>query len=290
MEIKNRLFPYPVLCQDNDDYIGSAFEIDSKLNEELSNIVLEFNIRLTDNDELLWLVREGLAEYIIHIECSSTSFRTAISTANSRITYRIPKSKINNELSLLGMIVAKKEISKFKNKKLNEDYEGEVISFKKGSILAYVNMPKIFITKNYEELAGNDPFFTVIKRVNQDQNEKNIVSYDINDTKIKILVDPEVYDEYTKYYTNPSMEAITNTLLVMPAIAYTIEVLRTDGIDVYKSLYWYRKIAKACQLQGVDFENDIINNYEKTSVEIAQQMLQFPINRSFANLSIILEE
>ena len=290
MEIKNRLFPYPVLCQDNDDYIGSVFEVDSKLNEELANIVLEFNIKLTDNDELLWLVREGSAEYIIHIECSSTSFRTAIPTANSRITYNIPKAKINNELSLLGMIVAKKDINKFKNKHLNEDYEGEVINFKKGSILAYVNMPKVFVTKNYEELAGNDPFFTVIKRVNQDQNERNIVSYDINEAKIKILVDPEVYDEYTKYYTNPNMEAITNTLLVMPALAYTIEVLRTDGIEVYKSLYWYRKISKACQLQGVDFENDIIYNYEKTSVEIAQQMLQFPINRSFANLSIILEE
>ena len=27
MEIKNRLFPYPVLCDNNDDYIESKFDV-----------------------------------------------------------------------------------------------------------------------------------------------------------------------------------------------------------------------------------------------------------------------
>ena len=31
MEIKNRLFPYPVLCVDNDDYIGSEFYVENNL-------------------------------------------------------------------------------------------------------------------------------------------------------------------------------------------------------------------------------------------------------------------
>lgn len=27
MEIRNRLFPYPALCLDNDDYVDSSFDV-----------------------------------------------------------------------------------------------------------------------------------------------------------------------------------------------------------------------------------------------------------------------
>ena len=39
MEIKNRLFPYPVLCNENDDYEESSFYGKCNLKEELSDIM-----------------------------------------------------------------------------------------------------------------------------------------------------------------------------------------------------------------------------------------------------------
>ncbi len=41
MEIKNRLFPYPVLCMENDDYIDCEFNIKFNQVEELKEIVLQ---------------------------------------------------------------------------------------------------------------------------------------------------------------------------------------------------------------------------------------------------------
>ena len=35
MEIKNRLFPYPVLCEENDDYVDCSFNIKTEVKEEL---------------------------------------------------------------------------------------------------------------------------------------------------------------------------------------------------------------------------------------------------------------
>lgn len=290
MEIRNRLFPYPVLCIDNDDYVDSTFDVSCEVIEDLTNLVLNFEFDLEDNEELNWLIREGLAEFVIHIECSYTAFRTIIKTSGKKITYHIPKSKVNVEINLVGAIVASKKISAFRSRHLNEDYQDEDIIFEKGAILAYSNMPRIFVTKNYEELAGDNKFFTIIRRVKTEQNEQNPVSYDINGPKIKILVDEEIFDEYARYQNNANMESLTGTLLLMPAIIYMVEILRNEGTDKYKAYYWYQKISNACKLQGKDFEEDLLLSDTKTAVEIAQKFLKLPINRAFEGLARVVEE
>ena len=292
MEIKNRLFPYPVLCNENDDYEESSFHGKCNLKEELSDIILDFELTLENNKELEWLIRDGYAEYAVHIECSYTGFRTIIKKSGNHFSYRIPKSKVNIEIEIVCAIVASKKIVSFESKNLNEDYAGEDISFARGAILAYYNLPKIYVTKNYEELASENSFFTIIKRVRTDDKEINPVTYDINDAKIKIMVDEEIYDEYVKFHTNPNMEALMSSLLVMPAIMYMIETVREEGVDnldKYKPLYWYQKISKACKLQGQDFYHDYLES-EKTCIEIAQQLLQNPINRAFDGLAKVIEE
>lgn len=289
MEIRNRLFPYPVLCVDNDDYIDSEFYVENKLKEELTDISFSFNIFLNNNEELQFLIQRGYAEFIVHIECSSTAYRTILRTSGNSIKFHIPKSKVNNEVVLLGAIVAKEKISGFRSKHLNEDYDEEV-NFEKGAILAYYNLPKVFVTKNYEELAGDNAFFTVIKRVSVEKDEQHPVVYDITDAKIKILVDEEIYNEYIKYHANPNMEPLTNALLVMPALVYMLDTLHDEDIEKYKPLYWYQKINKSCQLQGLNFEEDLIFSEDKTSIEIAQNMLRLPITRAFLGLSRVMEE
>lgn len=292
MEIKNRLFPYPILCNENDDYVDSYFYGKCELKEEISDLVLDFDLFLENNEELEWLIRDGYAEYAVHIECSYTGFRTVIKKAGNHFSYRIPKSKVNVEIEIVCAIVASKQIVSFESNNLNEDYEDEEISFARGAILAYYNLPKIYVTKNYEELTGENAFFTIIKRVKTDEQEINPVIYDINGSKIKILVDEEIYNEYAKYHTNPNMEALMSSLLVMPAIMYMIETVREEGIeniDKYKPLYWYQKISKACKLQGQDFYRDYLAT-NKTCIEIAQQLLQNPINRAFDGLAKVIEE
>ena len=78
MEIKNRLFLYPVLCAENDDYEGCSFEVKSAINEELTDLVINFDVVLDGNEELQWLIRDGNAQVIVHIECSYTAYRTVV--------------------------------------------------------------------------------------------------------------------------------------------------------------------------------------------------------------------
>lgn len=286
MEIRNRLFPYPVLCMENDDYENCSFNIHTEQTEELKDIVLQFEIEL-NNNELLELVREGKAEYLVHIECSNTSFRKVVRNSGDNFTYKIPKVKVNKEIYLVGMIVAKKPIMNFYSYNFNEDYD-EPVDFEKGAILAYRNLPRIIVIKNYEQLAAEDAFFSIVCKDNE-QDIDEPVTFDLNSNKIKIFVDNSIYNEYVKFHTNPVMKPIMISMIVMPALAYVIEVVRCDGIENYVSYYWYQKIKKSCELQGKRFVEDIIDR-DATSIEIAQEMLQLPINKAFRNLAAVVEE
>lgn len=289
MEIKNRLFPYPVLCMENDDYVCGEFNVKYEITEDFRSFSIKFDITLSDNDELQWLIREGKADFVIHIECPTTSFREVLKSSGKKIIYNIPKSKLNGKVEFLSMIVVAQPIYQYSSKSLNDDYIDEKLNFEKGSILAYRNLPAMLVTKQYEELTGDNAFFTIIKRENSGTNERQPVAYDISDAKIKIMVDAEIYDEYIKYHHNLLMSPITNSLLIMPALAYAIDVLRNDSIDKYKELYWYQRLNKACKLQKQSFVDDYIENLEKTNIEIAQEMLQLPINCAFSNLSKIIQ-
>lgn len=72
MEIKNRLFPYPVLCEDTDDYTEGEFVVDTEVvSQDINTLELRFRMNL-DNPGLKGLISQGRAEYVIHIECSNT--------------------------------------------------------------------------------------------------------------------------------------------------------------------------------------------------------------------------
>lgn len=286
MEIKNRLFPYPVLCDDNDDYISSKFDVNVTKEDELNDIRLHFDISL-DNTELLSLIRAGKAEYVMHIECPYTSYRKVVRGFSKPMEFSIPKEKVNKDVYLLAMVVATSEITNYYSESFNEDYD-ENVYFEKGSILAYKNLPRLIIVKNYEELARGDSFFTIVNK-SYGKEEMEPVSYDLSGDKIKILVDNNMYNKYVKFQTNQDMFPLIISLLVMPALAYAIEILRSEGYGNYASTYWYQKLCKSCELKGKDFKNDIVEG-EFTAIEAAQLLLGEPVEMAFNNISVIAED
>ncbi|MBQ8540806.1 MAG: hypothetical protein IJ435_04945 [Clostridia bacterium] len=287
MEIKNRLFPYPVLCEENDDYTKSIFNIKCNRKEELHDIVFEFSVELT-NEAMQWLLRDGIVECIVHIECSATSYRTTVKINGNQKSFRIPKNRVNQVITMVGMLVAKRPIKEFYSEDLNEDYQDEIISFDQASILAYKNLPKVHIYKNYEELKGDNAFFTIVKKMQSEQEESLPIEYDLNAPKIKILVDETTFDEYAKYRINPKLEALTSALLILPALAYMIDELRNADVESYKEYFWFQQIAKAYKLKGKNFIEDVLNA-DVSAIELAQDMLNMPIKRAFLSLGDVIE-
>lgn len=277
MEIRNRLFPYPVLCNETDDYQNNAFETEVKVVERLHDIHITAKFKL-DNLAILDLIRMGMAEYVLHLECSMTYFRKVIKTDINEISYSIPKERVNGEIAVLSMVVAKRRIVSFTSEDLNEDYDGESISFDKASILAYQNLPKIQVFKNYEELAGNESLFAVVKVGLPDDEEVHPLSFDLNDDRIKIMVDAKTYACYIHYQQKGS---VAMSLLVLPAVIYMLDELRGSP-ESFSSKMWFVKMKQYYKSQGLDFIEDIVQG--KNIVEAAQEMLKSPIGKAYREL------
>lgn len=288
MEIKNRLFPYPVLCEDTDDYISGGFEVTAEIiNQDINKLVIKFKMNL-DNAGLKTQISQGNAEYLIHIECSNTAFRTVIHTFSDEEIYNISSSKVNGEVALLGMVVSKKDIPFYRNNNLNPDYNDVDIMIPRASILAYYNMPKITVLKNYEELAKEDSLFSVVRELRLDKNEEKPIHFLLDYERIKIFVNEEIYGAYIQYQNNLTMRPLIMAVMVMPALTFMMEQLR-QGYEEYENCKWFIRFAKYYQQQGEDFVEDVIYG-EKTITEIVQEMLQLPIGKTFLNIQEMLGE
>ncbi|MFA9464353.1 MAG: hypothetical protein ACERKN_08675 [Velocimicrobium sp.] len=89
----------------------------------INNLLLEFNIIL-DNEELRKLILDGKAEYVIHIECTNTAFRTTLHSITEQTYIDIPVGRIFGKLEVIALIVLKDNINHFVNSDWNEDYNG----------------------------------------------------------------------------------------------------------------------------------------------------------------------
>lgn len=278
MEIRNRLFPYPVLCNETDDYHDDVFDAAVKIEERIHEIHVTVKFKLS-NTAILDLIRKGMAEYALHLECSTTYFRKLLKTDISEISFAIPKEKVNGEIAVLALVVAKRRITSFESESLNEDYDGEKISFDKASILAYKNLSKIQVFKNYEELAGNESLFTVVKVGLPDDEEIHPLTFDLNDERIKIMVDAKTYASYIHFQQKMS---VAMSMLVFPAVVYMLDELRGSP-ESFSDKMWYVKMKQFYKTQGIDFIQDIVLG--KNIIEAAQEMLKSPIGKAYCELS-----
>ncbi len=279
MNIKNRLFPYPVLCGETDDYLDSAnFSLESDTVETAHELLLKYDY-IVDCNSLETVLRKGEAEYVLHVECSTTSFRIALKSAVPHIEYRLPKSRVNGEINLVAMLVAKKDIANYESIELNEDYEGERISLKKGSILAFQNLPPIYVSKKTENLANNESFFSVIKRPSVDPNEIKPLTFNLYNDKIQVHVDEKTYEAFVRYQHSTS---IAMAMLLLPALVYMVTEV-SDDPDSYRNYQWFIRMSKFYRSYGKDFVEDVLRK-EDNPVNIAQEMLQNPVSKAYREL------
>lgn len=284
MNITKRLYTYPVLSEERDDYVDSIFdaEVQYKMNG-VNNLQFDFDIEM-DNKDLQRMILAGDAEYVIHIECANTSFRTAIHDISNHVSKEIPIGRINGRIEIIVLIATKKDVSHFVNSKWDDDYQGLSFELSKGSILAYKNIPVIDIVKNYEEFNSASSIFKVYKRLTSEPKPMEI---DLSTAQIGIGVGLQEYEIYSRFCDKEELQPILNSMMIFPALVYVFEELKQEnGIDNYSGRNWYVSLSKAYEKRGIDLADELLNS-DKTSVQLAQEAMELPLNaalRKFADL------
>lgn len=275
MNITNRLFTYPVLCNEKDDYVASIF--DATLSTEgsvVNSLRLNFHFEM-DNKEIRQTMLDKKAEYVVHIECPTTSFRKTVSSEIcSDVEYFIPYRELNGKLELVAFVLATQNIDNFVSDDWNDDFAGLQFDIPKGSILAFCNLPDLIISKDDQDLMKTSSIFSVVRR-NTDANIP--IDVEPNSDKIRIGLASKEYQLYNKFANIDEAQPIVNALVILPALVYIFEELRQDGNEnKYGEKSWYISLERAYKKRGMNLQQVLFDS-EKTSLECAQEAMDFPV-------------
>lgn len=286
MNITNRLFTYPVLSEEKDDYRNSIFNVNYEQSMQgVNSLKLTFDITMTCL-ELEQLILKGQAEYIIHLECSTTAYREVLKSVSKHIEHTLSIGRVNGSFDAVAFIILKKNIVGFSSSDWVEEYDGMTFSLLAGSILAYQNLQSLNITKDYEEFTNAGSIFSIYKRITADDRPAEI---NLESSKIKIGICTKDYDIYSIYAGKTELQPLFHSMLVLPALVYVFEELKQEGgEETYHNREWFIALEKAYTKRGLNFMDEVLNN-EKTSYQLAQEAMELPLSKALNQIPIFYD-
>lgn len=279
MRVRYKLFPYPVLCSETDDYLDNQFYVDFKVAKNINEI--QFSMSLIMNDEKLQqMIRDKMIEIVYHFECSKTLFRKLYSTNCMEKIISIEEKYLNGRLDVCCFLIARKSFGEYINNNFNDDYDRRSFNIKKGNILAFYNLPKIEFTKNTDELSSVSSIFSILRR---EDVEKKGITIELDGDKIKIWLGNEEFYKYRDNARNALFQPMLHAILILPTLIYAFDVLAKDGIEEYEQNRWFKALSKVLETSGITLTAETIDDYG--SFELAQKILNFPVNRALQNMN-----
>lgn len=278
MDIRSKLYPYPVLSDGTDDYTGSNFSFSLNVSkgpcELIFCVIMELN-----NPVLEQMLVNNEVQFLIHIECSYTAYREAICFTETNHEHHILEKNLNGNVSVCGFIVANKDINEYSNPAFNSDYCGLTFDIDKGGILAVGGQYNITVTKDTEELAKIPSIFTICRCASDNDDSMKI---DIDGDKIAINLCNEDFQNYKILSASPSFLPVFHSMLIMPSLIYIFETLRREGTENYEMRRWYQALVKTLSKHEITLNEDSLTQYP--SFELAQKLLELPVNKALSSL------
>jgi hypothetical protein len=278
MELKSRLFPYPVLSRYSDDFTSVEFDIDVIPEIGRRTIKFSFFVKL-DDDVLLNMIERNQAEFAVHVECPSTCHRELITFREMTAEQEIESGKLNGTVQFCPFILSSKDVDDYSSPNFNSVYKNMKFFIEKHNILAFGKQSNVPVEKDYDDIKNVTSIFTIIP--NYDVNAKTIIE-DLTGEKILIKIPKKQFDKYKVVSGSPMNTPIFHSLLILPILVEVFELLKKDGLDDFDDLRWFKSLKKAFSKKGIEFSKDNIEYFE--SFKNAQLILDSPIIASFDNM------
>lgn len=223
------------------------------------------------------MILNGQAEYVIHLECTTTAYREVLYSVSNYIEHEIPIGRVNGRLEAVAFIILKKRVTNFYSEDWVEDFNGVTFDLLQGSILAYKNLESLLLTKDYEEFSNANSIFTVYKRITDDDKPAEI---SLDSSKIRIGLGTRDYDTYARYSVKTELQAIFNSMLILPALVYVFEELKQEnGEELYRNKEWFLALEKSYAKRGISLMDEVLNS-DKESYQLAQEAMELPISKA----------
>ncbi|WP_029319269.1 hypothetical protein [Butyrivibrio sp. AE3004] len=279
MRIKDSLSPYPILNDFGDDYLDSSFRVEYVVKTQFSEITGELFFEL-DNEDIENLIDSKKAQFIAHVECPSTCYRTILKSYEPYLSFRLDSTEVSKVIEIRTFVVLTENVEGFSSKKFHPDYAGQTFNLSAHQIIA-VGTAKDFKIKNDDRDLDSLPSIITIEKLNDSKRGSIAVNTD-NDEHIIIGLTEEVYDLYRNLGKN-RFKATAFSLVLMPALMIVLQRMHAckDEEDV-ASRHWFQVIRDLlekndCKLENISAEDDSL-------LKVCQKVFSDPIARSFKEL------
>ena len=111
MEIKYKLYPYPVLSSYSNDYGNGSFDVAIDIVRDGYDLRIDFLATLTCQS-LQDCIKQGVAKFVYHLECAQTGFRTVVQTNKVSEVYTLLNKAVNGKLQICPFVVAVDDLNR----------------------------------------------------------------------------------------------------------------------------------------------------------------------------------
>lgn len=279
MRISDSIYPYPVLSIDDDDYIqNSEFDVEftSIAATPFKNAIVKCRFILHDRN-LERLISLGKAGLYLRVENNLTAYRKLYSLEPGKDTFEleIDPKYMRQKVEVTGLLLAKQNITDFISDTINADLYGKDY-LNTGDPLAVAFTTNVVVN-------DEDSFKSVSSIMKVAKSKKEYMVVDPDGEIIYVYLPETLYEQYIRYQSVPD---IALSIVILPALIQVLSYMvlnRGNDIDEQK---WYMVIEKKIRSLDKDI-NDLFN--EKISpLELAQMILENPVERSFNEIKGIV--
>ena len=290
MQVKNKLFPYPVI--NHNKMLSNMGEKEFLFSFETEETDDAFYLRKarfeTDSEYINRLYDENKIEVVCIIECSNTAYRKAFPLNKKGNDIELLKVDFTEKVDISMFATAKEEFA-LSSEEFEDDYKGLEIIVEKNDIIGAND--GFNLTFRHEESEDNfaHSIFSII--TNQDMQEEYYSVECGFGRKIVITMSEKEFDNYDLIASFPPYKEVFFNMLLIPALIeglnnaknYLNESPGRDLDDVGNSFQWFRAIQKAYyRLKGEELTKEVFN--ELTIVVLAQELLGKPLGMSLQKL------
>lgn len=290
MQVKNRLFPYPVINNNKvySNYINHEFSFLYEIYETEYAYILKNARYHTDSFLLDTLISEDKVLVSCIVECSNTVFRKSYKLSLEGNDITLLKSDFDERVDISIFATATQDIQ-LKSLEFDSNYSEITFDIEKYDILGANDGFNIHFKHEETEESLSQSIFTII--TSRDLKDSAYTIECGTSRKIIVTLSEKDYQNYKLIYSVPTYTEVFFNMLLIPALIeglnycknYIIEDTNRDLEDIGNQYPWFRTILKAHKrLHGLELMQE---DFMKLSISsFAQELLGKPLGTSLEKL------
>lgn len=293
MQLGNRIFPYPVLNRDTSlsEFLSDiSFKLvmdlgsDGQIPMTREKLLLN-NIHFQLNDKnLLSLFEKGKLKCFLVVESSSSVYRQRFELKETPVNYEISLKDLKDDVIMSAYCIATCDIPNYCSENFNDEYKNYQFQIEKYDIVAADDGIRFSLERDLKEDNKVSSIFVIVKN----EELKDVISYDMKNTKIHIYLPSEQHDFYSSLKSSSEWNDIFFSIMAVPVLSACLTELKSihnnenySLVDLAEIFRWFKSVLNSYKKETKkDLTEDEFERLQP--LELAQKVINYSTVRSIS--------